>query len=180
MYPSIHNIKNILKIQVNWHEAEPKKWKIASIIEAKKKNEEKKDYPEELNKAIHNFDVLVNAFIDGTIRSVPEDIIDFNAQKLTDNQIKVLKVLMNEVPTGTVITYKDLAIKSGFGPRAGRFIGNTMHLNYWPIIIPCHRVVKTDYSLGNYSLIGPSIKEQLLIQEGITIKDHRCKPPNIS
>ncbi|OHS97521.1 Methylated-DNA--protein-cysteine methyltransferase [Tritrichomonas foetus] len=176
---SIHDVKNILTIRVFWCESSPKKWKIQSINDQKStsKKYDDKNYPLELKETINNFDTFLKGFMDGIIQTVPDDLIDFKSQKLTDKQESVLKTLMTEVPRGSVITYKNLGIKSGVGPNASRFVGNTMHLNYWPIIIPCHRVVKSDYSLGNYSMNGPSMKEKLLIEEGISIKNHICKMP---
>ena len=160
---SIHNVKNILTVRANWNEVEPGKWKLMSIGEGKNISHDYSSYPNELQKIISNFDIIINGIVDGTVMKVKEDLIDFESHNLTDNQLKVLKTLMNDVPRGTVITYKELGLKAGVGPNAARFVGNTMHLNHWVIIIPCHRVVKSDYSLGNYSTFGPSIKEKLLL-----------------
>lgn len=174
---SVHNVKNIMKIRANWNETEPKKWKIKSIENGTNFKNDYSKYPDELQQTIRDFDVVVNGIVDGRIKNVPDDIIDFDSQNLTENQLKVLKTLMKEVPRGSIITYKELGIKAGVNQNAARFVGNTMHRNYWVVIIPCHRVVRGDYTIGNYSTYGPSIKEKLLTEEGITIKNHICQRP---
>lgn len=172
---SVHNVKDILTVRANWNETEPKKWKIKSLENGKNFKNDYSNYPKELQQSIQNFDVIINGIIDGMVQTVPEDLIDFDSQNLTENQLKVLKTLMKEVPRGTIVSYKELGKKAGIGPNAARFVGNTMHLNHWVIIIPCHRVVRSDYLLGNYSTYGPSVKEKLLIEEGVKIKNHVCK-----
>ncbi|PNR97428.1 hypothetical protein X928_09755 [Petrotoga miotherma DSM 10691] len=61
---------------------------------------------------------------------------------------------MYNTKKGSVITYKELASKAG-NPKAYRAVGNLMKNNPLPIIIPCHRVIKSDGSIGKFS---PSIK----------------------
>jgi methylated-DNA-[protein]-cysteine S-methyltransferase len=67
------------------------------------------------------------------------------------------------VPFGLTISYGDLARRSAF-PGGERFIGNAMAKNMVPIIIPCHRVIKSNGAIGNYSG-GVHIKEYLLALE---------------
>ena len=64
------------------------------------------------------------------------------------------------IPFGSTISYGDLARRSGF-KGAARFVGTTMAKNMVPIIIPCHRVIRSDGSMGNYSG-GIHIKKFLL------------------
>lgn len=68
------------------------------------------------------------------------------------------------VPHGETITYAGLAAAAGY-PRAYRAVGNLMAANSYPVIIPCHRVVRGDGSLGNYSA-GDGWKHRLLELEG--------------
>ena len=77
----------------------------------------------------------------------------------TDFQQDVYKALL-EVDYGQVITYKELAAAAGHD-KAYQAVGTAMRNNRLPIIIPCHRVVKTDNSLGNYTG-GKWRKEKLL------------------
>ena len=69
--------------------------------------------------------------------------------KGTDFQIKVWKYLL-KIPKGKVKTYKEVAvaIKSPYSARA---VGNAVGKNPYAPKIPCHRVIKSDGSLGGYS-----------------------------
>jgi len=76
-----------------------------------------------------------------------------------------------EVPEGKITTYGELAKAVGFinGQRA---IGRIMNKNPYPVIIPCHRVVKSDGKVGGYAY-GKEIKIKMLKKEGIKIKDDK-------
>jgi len=80
----------------------------------------------------------------------------------TDNEIKVYLELI-KTKMGEKISYGELARRCGFY-NAARFIGNTMAKNNFPIIIPCHRVIKNNGSIGNYTG-GSEIKRTLLSME---------------
>jgi len=67
------------------------------------------------------------------------------------------------VPPGATVSYGALAEMSGF-PRAARAVGNAMAANAVPVVIPCHRVIRSDGSLGNYGN-DPAWKERLLAHE---------------
>ena len=69
--------------------------------------------------------------------------------KGTKFQIKVWNAISN-IPKGQVKTYKELArlIKK---PKATRAVANACGKNPYPIKIPCHRVIRSDGSLGGYS-----------------------------
>jgi methylated-DNA-[protein]-cysteine S-methyltransferase len=62
---------------------------------------------------------------------------------------EVYTALLN-VPYGTTVTYKELAELAG-NPSASRAVGAALANNPFPVIIPCHRVLKSDGSLGSYS-----------------------------
>jgi methylated-DNA-[protein]-cysteine S-methyltransferase len=68
------------------------------------------------------------------------------------------------VPYGRVTTYRDVAADAG-SPRAARAAGNALHVNPIPIVVPCHRVLHADGSLGGYGG-GVERKEFLLNLEG--------------
>ena len=74
-----------------------------------------------------------------------------------------------QVPEGKVTTYGDLAKAVGL-ENGQRAIGTIMKKNPFPIIIPCHRVVKSDGKIGGF-VYGKRIKSQMLVKEGIKIKD---------
>ncbi len=67
------------------------------------------------------------------------------------------------VPAGLTVSYGTLAEMAGF-PRAARAVGTAMATNPIPIVIPCHRVIRSDGSLGRYGN-DPTWKERLLAHE---------------
>jgi len=87
-------------------------------------------------------------------------------RRLTDFQREVLQAT-SEVPPGEIVSYKEIARRIG-RPKAVRAVGNALGRNPVPILIPCHRVVPTDGSLGGYSGGGGSkTKARLLALEGV-------------
>jgi len=92
---------------------------------------------------------------------------DVEKLKGTVFQKKVWREIL-EIPKGKVVTYKELAKKIG-KPRAVRAVANAVGANPMPPLIPCHRVIRSDGSLGGYSGHGGiKTKRRLLAQEGIT------------
>jgi methylated-DNA-[protein]-cysteine S-methyltransferase len=75
-----------------------------------------------------------------------------------------LWALMRAVPPGTAITYTQLAAQAG-QPRAPRAAGAACAANLIAPVIPCHRILRTDGTLGGY-YYGLSVKEWLLRHEG--------------
>ncbi len=74
---------------------------------------------------------------------------------------KVLKATQ-AVPAGYVTTYGAIADAVGGGPRA---VGNAMACNLFAPIVPCHRVVKSDLTLGGYGAGGLKVKFDFLDRE---------------
>ena len=68
---------------------------------------------------------------------------------LTDFQRQVLNATQ-QIPRGRIATYMDIALKIG-KPKAVRAVGQALGRNPIPIVIPCHRVIASDGSLGGYS-----------------------------
>jgi methylated-DNA-[protein]-cysteine S-methyltransferase len=71
---------------------------------------------------------------------------------------------VRHVPFGEAITYGEAAAIAG-NPRAFRAAGNALGSNPIPVVIPCHRVVRTGGALGGYGG-GPEMKRFLLEHEG--------------
>jgi methylated-DNA-[protein]-cysteine S-methyltransferase len=72
-----------------------------------------------------------------------------------------------ETGFGQTITYVGLA-KKLHRPKAGRAVGNALAKNPLPLIIPCHRVIRSDGKLGGFSAPGGiSLKKKMLALEGI-------------
>ena len=89
---------------------------------------------------------------------------------LTPFQKKVYKTVLS-IPLGEVRTYKWVARKIG-NTRASRAVGQALKRNPHTIIIPCHRVIKSDGSLGGYSK-GVRMKKGLLKKERMETKERR-------
>lgn len=79
--------------------------------------------------------------------------------------------LTGRIPEGKVTTYSELAKALG-SPKAARSVGNALNKNLHPIVIPCHRVIKSTGEIGGYSR-GQDIKIALLKKEGIPVKDRK-------
>jgi methylated-DNA-[protein]-cysteine S-methyltransferase len=79
-------------------------------------------------------------------------------------RLRVLEALSSGVGYGETATYKDLAVATG-NPGAVRAVGTAMATNPIPIVVPCHRVLRTGGALGNYGG-GPATKAWLLRHEG--------------
>ena len=81
---------------------------------------------------------------------------------------KIYKKLL-EVPKGKITTYGELAKAVGL-KNGQRAVGKIMNKNPYPIIIPCHRVIKSDGKIGGYAY-GEEIKTNMLSKEGIKIQN---------
>lgn len=76
---------------------------------------------------------------------------------------KVLAVVRN-IPRGITVSYAAVAARAG-NPRAARAVGTIMRKNR-DASVPCHRVIKSNGSLGEYNRGGPPAKKALLKKEG--------------
>lgn len=74
--------------------------------------------------------------------------------------------LLRKVPKGKVTTYQELA--HALGTKAYRAVGNAMNKNPYAPEVPCHRVVKSDGTLGGFAS-GPAKKKIMLKEEGIEL-----------
>ena len=85
--------------------------------------------------------------------------------------------LLKKVPKGKVTTYKALA--EALGTKAYRAVGQAMRCNPYAPKVPCHRVVKSDGSIGGFGgtkeLSSPELskKMKLLRKEGVFIKGNK-------
>ena len=86
--------------------------------------------------------------------------------KFSDKVYDVTK----KIPKGYVSTYGEIA--RALGCKAYRAVGNALKNNPYAPIVPCHRVISSDGSLGGFAS-GPKKKIKLLEKEGIEIKDNK-------
>lgn len=92
----------------------------------------------------------------------------FLKKRKSSFQEKVCSVVKG-IPRGEVISYRKAASLSGH-PRSWRAVGNVLNMSFNFGSIPCHRVIKSDGSVGGYKN-GTKKKIALLKKEGIIIKN---------
>ncbi len=86
---------------------------------------------------------------------------------LTNFESKVYKEVA-KIPKGKVRSYKDIASAVG-KPKAFRAVANALHKNPFIGKVPCHRVIKSDDTIGGFSK-GIAMKKKILRQEGLTVE----------
>lgn len=69
-----------------------------------------------------------------------------------------------QIPSGTTVSYGELGEIAGFGKHTARAVGGAMGRNHLMLIVPCHRVISSNGSLGGFQW-GPTLKTQLLDHE---------------
>jgi methylated-DNA-[protein]-cysteine S-methyltransferase len=77
---------------------------------------------------------------------------------------KVYDILL-KIPAGKVTTYGDIAKAIGQS-NSSRLIGQILHNNPTPVVVPCHRVVRSNGKIGGYAY-GSGKKRKLLEEEGL-------------
>lgn len=103
-------------------------------------------------------------------KEVHFDIDKFDFSDLTDFQKAVL-VKQSEIPYGKVTSYKKLAELID-KPKSARPVANVLSNNLFPLVIPCHRTVRSDWTVGGYAgSIDGYCKVFLLEKEGIVINN---------
>jgi methylated-DNA-[protein]-cysteine S-methyltransferase len=106
----------------------------------------------------------VLAYLNGSRRRFDQRL---DLSELGDFGRDVLDVV-SHIPYGTLRSYKWVAEKIG-RPRATRPVGQALARNPVPIVVPCHRVVNSDGTIGGYSGGGPDMKRRLIeIETGQT------------
>ena len=105
----------------------------------------------------------VRALALGRLRGA-ESGLRFDLRGLSEFEQAVLRKAL-EIPPGEVRPYSWIAREIG-RPDAVRATGSALAKNPVPLLIPCHRVVRSDGHIGNYSLGGPRNKRTLLQSEG--------------
>lgn len=74
-----------------------------------------------------------------------------------------IHAIVARIPRGKTMSYSEVAKAAGY-PGAARAVGSLMSKNFDPAI-PCHRVVRSDGTIGNYNRGGPQKKIELLLME---------------
>lgn len=108
----------------------------------------------------------IKAFLNGKNVKFSLNILDWT--QCTVFQKSVLRAEY-KIPRGKVSTYQLIARHVGRA-RGARAVGNALASNPFPLIIPCHRAVASDRSLGGFQG-GLSMKKALLENEGVVFDD---------
>jgi methylated-DNA-[protein]-cysteine S-methyltransferase len=112
----------------------------------------------------------LSGYFSGKIRefTVPVDL-----SGVTDFTRKVLEATA-DIPYGETVSYGEIAATIGM-PGATQAVGNALGANPVPIVIPCHRVIRSDGSMGWFTG-GPHIKRALLRLEGVDFPEQVALP----
>ena len=114
------------------------------------------------NPVIQTIIDAIQSFMDGNEGEFDLTLLDWS--QCSEMQKQVLRAEAG-IPRGYVSTYKRIAEHVGIRQGA-RVVGNALARNPFPIVIPCHRAVKSDGSLGGYQG-GIAMKRALLESEGV-------------
>lgn len=126
-------------------------------------------FPHAILSSCLTIDTLMNqviAFLNGEDIRFSLDIARLDL--CSDFQQKVLHAEYT-IPRGRVSTYQLIAKHLGH-PKATRAVGTALAMNPFPILIPCHRVIRSNQTLGGYQG-GLKMKRALLEMEGIPFKN---------
>jgi len=157
------------EMTIIWEMGEP--IRVIRILLPSRRAELRKNYPhatESTDSAISDLGEDIAGFLDG------EDVaFDLGLMDLDGCSPFQRGVILAEhgVPRGYVTTYGRLARQVGV-PRASRAAGRALATNPFPIVIPCHRAVRSDGSLGGYQG-GVEMKAELLEMEGVRMERGR-------
>lgn len=106
------------------------------------------------------------------LRYLAGEDVDFSEYKLDLSGLSDFERCVLErtrlIPYGKTLTYSELAEAIG-KPKAARAVGTALAKNPYPLLIPCHRVVRKD-GIGNYTGGGPDLKKKLLEMEKASSK----------
>lgn len=106
--------------------------------------------------------MILQVFFEGKIVQFNLGVIDLDT--CSEFQRRVL-IAEYGIPRGWISTYGRIATHLGH-PHAARAVGKALATNPFPVIIPCHRAIRTDGALGGYQG-GLLMKKKLLEMEGI-------------
>ena len=105
---------------------------------------------------------MIKSSLQGEEITFPLEFLYFEG--FTEFQKRVL-LCQYSIKKGSITTYGKIAESLG-KPRATRAVGNALSMNPYPIVIPCHRTVRSNGELGGFRY-GQNMKRRLLQMEGI-------------
>ncbi|MDI6643590.1 MAG: methylated-DNA--[protein]-cysteine S-methyltransferase [Methanobacteriaceae archaeon] len=129
-------------------------------------NNIKPDFIQHSCELIDKTSIDIQAFLEG--KSIKFTLENISMENCSEFQKKVL-LKEYHIPWGRITTYQLIAKHLG-QEKASRAVGNALARNPFPLIIPCHRAVRSDRSLGGFQG-GTEMKKTLLENEGIIIDE---------
>jgi methylated-DNA-[protein]-cysteine S-methyltransferase len=109
----------------------------------------------------------IQEFLNGKAQKFDQTLLDFSICSPLQKDILEAEA---KIPRGRVSTYKRIAIAINH-PKSARVVGNALAKNPFPIIIPCHRAIKSNGEIGGFQG-GNAMKRKLLEFEGIKFADN--------
>jgi methylated-DNA-[protein]-cysteine S-methyltransferase len=119
----------------------------------------------EIEDGVDSLVTLVTRFFNGADVEFPWSLVDRSV--CSDFQLSVLDAECT-VPRGKTISYSELARRAK--TKSARAAGGALAKNPFPIVVACHRTVRSDRSLGGYGG-GLEMKKQILSMEGVGFDD---------
>ncbi len=157
------------EMTVIWEAGEP--LRVVRILLPSRRGELSSGYPQ----AMESTDSAISDLVEDLARYLDGKEVTFNLGLMDLDRCSQFQrgVIIAEygVPRGYVTTYGRLARQVG-APRASRAAGRALATNPFPIVIPCHRAVRSDGSLGGYQG-GVEMKARLLEMEGVQVEGGR-------
>jgi len=111
----------------------------------------------------------ISEFLAGEMIRLPLDLLDLDSCSRFQREVILAEY---EVPRGFVTTYGRIARHLG-APHSSRAVGRALATNPFPIVIPCHRAVRSGGDLGGYQG-GAEMKGRLLEMEGVPVVGGRA------
>jgi methylated-DNA-[protein]-cysteine S-methyltransferase len=118
------------------------------------------------HEALNRLATAIDRYLAGESVDLPIDLLDWS--RCSEFQRSVL-MAERAIPRGFVSSYSRLAEHIG-RPGAARAVGTALARNPFPIVVPCHRTLRSDGSLGGFGG-GLAMKRALLEMEGVIFED---------
>jgi len=129
----------------------------------------KEQFPDSVSSSCGLIDDLagrIEAFLDGADVRFPLEQVQLDLCAPFQRRVLLAEYA---IPRGQVSTYRRIAAHLGVA-GAARAVGNALATNPFPIVIPCHRAIRSDGALGGYQG-GLAMKRAILKQEGVDIDE---------
>ncbi len=156
------------KMSIVWHETKSQLLVTHIFFSQSQKTSElraKRAYPHSVvgtAPQIENLVLTLQSYLQGNVVEFDLSLLEWSQCSITQQRILRAEA---RIPRGWISTYNRIAQHLGI-ENGARVVGNALARNPFPLIIPCHRAIKSDGSLGGYQG-GLIMKRRLLENEGV-------------